>query len=144
MPSEIITDSRGDLLYAESLAKAVLPLLEQYPVLLLKGDLGSGKTSFCKLLLRQAGVKEEVSSPTFNLVSEYPLSDGKKAFHFDLYRIKYPEELEEIGFFDYLDSDNPCLIEWPEIAEKRIRAPYLSLSLYHDNGLRHYVLMKHF
>ncbi len=143
MSSVIITDSRGDLLHAESLAKTVLPLLKQYPVLLLKGDLGSGKTSFCKLLLKQAGVEAEVSSPTFNLVSEYVLPDGNKAYHFDLYRIKHFEELEEIGFFDYLDSGHPCLIEWPEIAEKHIRVPHLSLSLFHDNGIRHYVLERH-
>jgi tRNA threonylcarbamoyl adenosine modification protein YjeE len=84
------------------------------------GTLGAGKSFFAKnfinFLLEE---KKEILSPTFNLVYSY---DSKKSeiFHFDLYRLKSIEELENIGFFDAISS-GICLIEWPEIAEELLR-----------------------
>jgi tRNA threonylcarbamoyl adenosine modification protein YjeE len=85
--------------------------------LTLKGTLGAGKSFFAKHFINSLTEEEtEVLSPTFNLVYSYPTKKGE-IFHFDLYRLKNAEELENIGFFDALEN-GICLIEWPEIAEK--------------------------
>lgn len=89
--------------------------LGQYPIVLLKGNLGAGKTTLAQLIGKALGVKEEMSSPTYTIVNEY-IIPGKKVFHFDLYRLKNDNELEGIGFSEYIDSGNICLIEWPELA----------------------------
>ncbi|MBC8172714.1 MAG: tRNA (adenosine(37)-N6)-threonylcarbamoyltransferase complex ATPase subunit type 1 TsaE [Chitinophagales bacterium] len=87
--------------------------------ILFYGNLGAGKTTFIKEICGQLGVTENVSSPTFSIVHEY--AGTKKIYHFDLYRINKVEELMEIGFEEYLESDASIFIEWPEIA-----APILS------------------
>jgi len=99
------------------LVKEVCERLKQSNILLLIGNLGSGKTTFAKLLLAELGVKETITSPTFNIVSEYQVANGAVVFHFDLYRLKNIDELYAIGFEDYIYSKNICVIEWPEIAE---------------------------
>ena len=94
-------------------------------IILLNGDLGSGKTTLAKQLIKALGVKDAVTSPTFNIVSEYRSENNGLIYHFDLYRIKQTEELYEIGFEEYLESGHICIIEWPEIAE-----PFLTSSVY--------------
>lgn len=90
-------------------------------IVLFFGDLGAGKTTIIKEICRQRGVNEEMSSPTFSIVNEYQ-SSGGKVYHFDLYRIEDAMELLDLGFEDYLDSGDVCLIEWPEIAENILQA----------------------
>ncbi len=81
----------------------------------LRGTLGAGKSFFAKNFINELQQKPtEVLSPTFNLVYSYETRNGE-VFHFDLYRLKSAEELENIGFFDALQN-GICLIEWPEIA----------------------------
>jgi len=82
-------------------------------IVFLRGDLGAGKTTLVRGYLRAAGYSGTVKSPTYNIVEEYTLSK-KKIFHFDLYRINDPEELEHIGINDYLNQDSVCFIEWPD------------------------------
>lgn len=84
-------------------------------VFLFTAPMGSGKTTFIKSLCRSLGVRATMSSPTYSIVNEYH-TDGSKLFHFDLYRLKSPEELFELGFEEYLDSGNYVFIEWPELA----------------------------
>lgn len=81
--------------------------------ILFSGLLGAGKTTLIKELVKQLGVKDQVSSPTFSLVNEY---DGKNAsvYHFDFYRIENEEEAYDLGFEDYLDDFHFIFIEWPE------------------------------
>ena len=88
---------------------------EGYTVVLLKGELGSGKTTFVKALCQELGVMDPVSSPTFSLVQEYRSPSRGLLYHMDLYRLKSQAELQQIGFAEYLDSGNICLIEWPEL-----------------------------
>jgi tRNA threonylcarbamoyladenosine biosynthesis protein TsaE len=117
--------------------------LKTTSVLLLQGDLGAGKTTLTKKLLSQRGISKEVSSPTFNIVNTYKTEEGFNVHHFDLYRIKHIEELDEIGFWEYLDSGDLCLIEWPEIIEDYLDIEYLKLQIKHcGEQQRQYMLMK--
>jgi tRNA threonylcarbamoyladenosine biosynthesis protein TsaE len=94
----------------------------------LKGTLGAGKSFFARNFINSLREKEtEVLSPTFNLVYSYDTTKGE-IFHFDLYRLKSAEELENIGFFESLQS-GICLIEWPEIAEKFLKKNYLEIEI---------------
>jgi len=83
------------------------------------GDLGSGKTTFCKAALRGLGVKETVTSPTFTIVKEYE-GTYNPVYHFDVYRVHSEEDLFEIGFEDYLFGKGICFIEWAELIEDLI------------------------
>lgn len=95
----------------------------------LKGTLGSGKTFFSNAFINSLLDKEvRVISPTFGLVCSYQTPSGVKIHHFDLYRLKSEEELENIGFFDYLEG-GICLIEWPEIAERFLKKNYLEIKI---------------
>jgi tRNA threonylcarbamoyladenosine biosynthesis protein TsaE len=103
----------------------ILPQL-QHNILLLKGNLGAGKTTFTQFLLKNLGSKDEVSSPTYSIVNEYDSPKGK-IFHFDLYRMKNITEAYDIGIEEYLDNAFLCIIEWPEIYEQE-----LSDTSYHE------------
>lgn len=87
-------------------------------IILLRGDLGAGKTTFVKTYVNHlGGDKDEVDSPTFSLLNTYSVNN-QDIHHFDLYRIQSPQEIEDIGFMEYMDSGNLCFVEWPEkIAE---------------------------
>lgn len=87
--------------------------LPQKALIFLRGDLGAGKTTFVRGLLRAAGVTGAIKSPTYALVEEYEVGE-RKFFHFDLYRLAEPDELEWIGIDDYLGQNALCFIEWAE------------------------------
>jgi len=87
--------------------------LPEKSLVFLHGDLGAGKTTLVRGLLRAAGVTGAIKSPTYAVIEEYSVAE-RKIFHFDLYRIADPEELEWIGIDDYLNQSALCLVEWAE------------------------------
>ena len=102
----------------QNVVDSILPELK-HNILLLKGNLGAGKTTFSQFLLKNLGSKDEVNSPTYSIVNEYNSPKGK-IYHFDLYRLKNIEEVYDIGIEEYLDNAFLCIIEWPEVYEDEL------------------------
>jgi len=89
-------------------------------VIFLKGNLGSGKTTFCKGFASGLGFSDEILSPTYSILNEYKLN-SKNLYHFDLYRLKSINEFLEIGGIEYLnDKKSISLIEWPDIIKEMV------------------------
>lgn len=86
----------------------------QESVILFKGKMGAGKTTFIKSICKALNVEDEISSPTFSIVNEYHSAERGKVFHFDFYRIEDEEEAYDFGYEEYLFSGQICLVEWPE------------------------------
>lgn len=112
----------------EQLGAELWRVLPEKCLIFLKGDLGAGKTTLTRGVLRAAGHKTVVKSPTYTLVEEYDVTD-RKVFHFDLYRLKDPEELEWMGMRDYLAQQSLCFIEWPELGKGFLPEPDVVLTL---------------
>lgn len=102
----------------QKVVDSILPELK-HNILLLKGNLGAGKTTFTQFLLKNLGSEDEVNSPTYSIVNEYSSPKGK-IYHFDLYRLKNIEEVYDIGIEEYLDNAFLCIIEWPEVYEDEL------------------------
>jgi tRNA threonylcarbamoyladenosine biosynthesis protein TsaE len=85
--------------------------------LLFYGEMGVGKTTLIKELVKQLGVLDNVSSPTFSLVNEYHTNNAEKVYHFDFYRIDREEEAMDMGIEEYFYSNSWCLVEWPNKVE---------------------------
>lgn len=104
----------------EQLSEVASQLLEHFAdskIYTFTGNLGAGKTTFITALCHQLGSRDDISSPTFSIINEYNCGKGK-IYHFDLYRLKNLEEAIDIGFEEYIYSNNYCFIEWPEKVAK--------------------------
>ena len=103
----------------EELKVLAQTLIESHPndrLFAFRGQMGAGKTTFIKAVCSYLGCSEPVTSPTFAIVNEYQGSAGT-IYHFDFYRLKNSAEAINIGFDDYIYSNDYCLMEWPEIVE---------------------------
>ena len=102
----------------ERAAREFLEAVGENRLIAFYAPMGAGKTTFTTALCKVLGVREDaVSSPTFAIVNEYRGGEGQPIFHFDFYRIERLEEALDIGLYDYLDSGELCLMEWPENIE---------------------------
>ncbi|MFT4697514.1 MAG: tRNA threonylcarbamoyladenosine biosynthesis protein TsaE [Flavobacteriaceae bacterium] len=105
-------------------------------IVLFYGEMGTGKTTLIKEIAKQLGVNEVMSSPTFSIVNEYKLNEGK-LFHFDFYRIENKEEAYDIGIEEYFYSGFWNLIEWPEKIENLLPEKSTNIKLTNNkNGSR--------
>ncbi|MCL2345320.1 MAG: tRNA (adenosine(37)-N6)-threonylcarbamoyltransferase complex ATPase subunit type 1 TsaE [Desulfobulbus sp.] len=104
-------------------------------VIYLEGDLGAGKTTLARSLIRALGHDGPVKSPTYSLVEVYVVS-SLYLYHFDFYRFESPEEFLDAGFGDYFNAGAICLVEWPERAAGCVPPPDLRLCLRHEGAGR--------
>tara|TARA_B100001121_G_scaffold301549_1_gene312802 strand:+ start:422 stop:829 length:408 start_codon:yes stop_codon:yes gene_type:complete len=107
-----------------------------HEIVLISGEMGAGKTTLIKQILIGLNVIDNISSPTFSIINEYKTKSKDLIYHMDLYRISRIEELEQIGFFEYLESGNLCFIEWGEIIENVIGEDYNKFNLIENGDLR--------
>lgn len=113
---------RYELKDIDKVAQKIYERLD-HSCVVVKGDLGVGKTSLIKAISPYFGIDQNLNSPTFGFISEY-LSD-KKMVHMDLYRLKSVNEAFEIGVFEYFNSDAYCFVEWPEIISQLLPSHHI-------------------
>ena len=136
--SSFLPDESATLAFGEKLASGLQPGL----FIGLSGELGSGKTTLVRGILRGLGYQRKVKSPTYTLVELYKLS-RLDLYHFDLYRFKDGRELLEAGFRDNFDSRNVCVVEWPERALDLLPGADLSVSLVEEGNGRRVIIVAH-
>ncbi len=128
----LLADEMATLNLGEKLATQSPP---EQATIHLEGELGAGKTTFARGFLHALGHHGKVKSPTYTLVERYDV-DGRIIYHFDLYRLTDPEELNYLGMDDYFSDNSLCLIEWPQQAGNALSPPDLLLSLQYQQQHR--------
>lgn len=118
----------ADSAATEALGQQLAQTMPPRAVLYLRGDLGAGKSSLARAMLRALGVSGPVKSPTYTLVERYPIAAGQ-AVHLDLYRIAEAAELEFLGLEELADQARLWLVEWPERGGRALPAPDLEIEL---------------
>ncbi|MBS0000956.1 MAG: tRNA (adenosine(37)-N6)-threonylcarbamoyltransferase complex ATPase subunit type 1 TsaE [Cyclobacteriaceae bacterium] len=110
-------------------AKRIYDYGRDRTIWLLKGEMGSGKTTFVTTLSRIIGTTDHVNSPSYAIVNEYRSTQGEKLYHFDFFRARDVDEIFDIGFEEYVDSGDLCLIEWPELIENFLPEKHLIIHI---------------
>lgn len=134
---EFLAKTEADL---APIAAHLIQLSEQQKVFTFTGELGAGKTTLIKEICKKLGVIGTVSSPTYGLVNGYHTNEGRDIYHFDCYRLNDVSEVYDIGFEEYVDSGNICLIEWPEVVEPLLPEHYISVRITHKKEERVFVI----
>jgi len=119
------------------IAKDIIKATKGLNVFAFYGKMGAGKTTLIKSFCRALDVIDEVNSPTFSIVNEYFTSAEESVYHFDFYRIKKIEEVYDIGYEEYIYSENYCFMEWPELIVELLPPTYVYISIEEtDSGER--------
>ena len=130
----------------QQVAQEILPLIEDHRIVLLKGDLGSGKTTLTQHLCQGLDLDLLMSSPTYSIINEYEISscnieNVRKIYHIDLYRLSDLEEAIQIGIEDYLDNEQAlCFVEWPELIESLLEKALLIEIKHNKNESRQIII----
>lgn len=119
-----LPDEQASAMFANQLAKHLSAPL----VMTFTGEIGAGKTTLIRAMLRSLGIASAIKSPTFSLVESYH-TNHLSIHHFDLYRIQDEGELDYIGFRDYFETNAVCCIEWPERAKSTLKEVDIDFSL---------------
>ncbi|MDU8924269.1 tRNA (adenosine(37)-N6)-threonylcarbamoyltransferase complex ATPase subunit type 1 TsaE [Pasteurellaceae bacterium LIM206] len=131
-----IADENAMCEFGAKLANAICRVKPAMAVVLyLNGDLGTGKTTLSRGMIQGLGHQGKVKSPTYTLVEEYHLA-GKQVYHFDLYRLADPEELEFMGIRDYFNPNAICLIEWAEKGAGLLAEPDILVNIHYADTAR--------
>lgn len=133
MSSNHLTFALANVAATDALAANLATLIEPGMRIYLEGDLGAGKTTFTRALLRALGHQGPVKSPTYTLVEIYVFS-GYILYHFDFYRMNHPAEWLDAGLDEHFNADSVCVVEWPDKAGDTLPAPDLTVRLQFDVG----------
>lgn len=125
-------------------AQRIIDFAGEEKIWVLNGSMGAGKTTLSKAICAELGVMDTVQSPTFSIVNEYLTWNDEVIYHFDFYRLEHPEEALAIGVEEYFDSENLCLIEWPQKIGNLLPEKHLAIDI-KDMGdkLREFTLTHH-
>lgn len=123
---EFLADEKATQAYGEKLARLVNR--EQQTSFYFQGEIGAGKTTLIRSFLRFLGVKGPIKSPTFSIVETYHV-ESFPIYHFDLYRLSDPQELEYLGWRECFAGPSLCCVEWPERAKGYLPEPTASIQL---------------
>ena len=137
---ELISNSPEETI---ELGKKIAANLKKGDVIVLTGDLGSGKTKLTEGILTYFGLEKEISSPTFTIVNEY-YTQNLNIYHFDVYRLEEEEEFSAIGGEEYFDK-GACIIEWGEMIENMLPNNYTKITFSRDvenENLRKIIIQK--
>lgn len=119
----------------QALGEKIAQTLKPGQLVYLNGELGAGKTTLVASILSALGHEGNIKSPTFTIVEPYHLAQFE-LYHFDFYRLHSINELEEIGFRDYLANDNICIIEWANKFAEQLPKPTLTIEIQHSANTR--------
>jgi len=125
----------------ESAAKRILAFTDR-KIFLFFGNMGVGKTTLIKVIAKELGVADTVSSPTFSLVNEYRDQNNKPVYHFDFYRIEDEEEALDMGVEEYFDSNAYCLVEWPEKIKNLLPLGIVSVKILEEKDGKRTIILK--
>lgn len=121
-----------DLSDLPGIAKSLIESLGHRKLIAFQGTMGAGKTTFIKSVCDYLEVVGVVNSPTFSIINQYETLNDEVIFHFDFYRLESYQEALDIGIFDYWESGNLCLMEWPEKLEKLLPEECVYLNITED------------